>query len=145
MQIGVPTLRLVALAISMRLTSNWTPRLLCDLVFSRVLKQETIRNWASWCCSVSSENRPVLPRLFSSCHTSGACFLNSVITWSMENLLKWVMVSGPWYSSGVTITPLLVIPKKVTVHVQESICFCNCATCLSNSIRFCITWSLCCL
>ena len=39
MQIHVPTPRLVALAMSIRLTSSWTPNILWDLVFSRVLKK----------------------------------------------------------------------------------------------------------
>ena len=142
---SAPTLRLVALAISIRLISSWIPSIFWDLVFSRVLKQEMIRNWASWCCSLSSENLPVLPRLFSSCHTSGAWFLTSAITWSMEKLLKWVMVSGPWYAAFWDDNKLPICGSKQGERAEEATCSCSWATCLSNSsIRFCITWSLTC-
>ena len=128
-----------------RMISSWIPSIFWDLVFSRVLKQEMIRNWASWCCSLSSENLPVLPRLFSSCHTSGAWFLTTAITWSTEKSLKWVMVSGPWYAAFWDDNKFPICGSKQGERAEEATCSCSWPTSLSNSsIRFCITWSLIC-
>ena len=81
-------------------------------------------------------NLPVLLRLFSSCHTSGVWFFTSAITWSMEKTLKWVMVSGPWYTAFWDDN-LPICGSKQGERAEEATCSCCWATCLSNSsIRF---------
>ena len=109
-----------------------TPSTFWDLHFSRVQRDIT----AMTSSPSTSPCRCVCPRVWNSSYKFGASFTNSPTKSSMENLSKFSMVFGPWYSERFGVSKPFISRKSFDGCSNSRTLASNCCTfCISCASR----------